>query len=109
MAVLNNAINANAVTPLPPVDGGLGVSNPTAHGVLVAEGAAAVALAPPPRHGPQHEQPIAGPEAAGAGRTRRAQPRGSRRRGRLAGRSRHRADHARRGAAATGGNPVERF
>jgi hypothetical protein len=41
MAVLNNAINANAVTPLPPVDGGLGVSNPTAHGVLVAEGAAA--------------------------------------------------------------------
>ena len=39
MAVLTNAINANATTPLSTTQGGLGVSAPTAHGILVAEGA----------------------------------------------------------------------
>lgn len=42
MAILQNAINANSVTPLLPVQGGLGVSDPTAHGILVGEGASAV-------------------------------------------------------------------
>jgi len=41
MAIVNNAINLNALNPLSPLDGGLGVSNPTAHGILVAEGASA--------------------------------------------------------------------
>lgn len=43
MATLTNAINANATTPLSTTQGGLGVSAPTAHGILVAEGASAVA------------------------------------------------------------------
>lgn len=42
MAVINNGMNANSVTPLLPLQGGLGVSNPTANGVLVAQGASAV-------------------------------------------------------------------
>ena len=42
MTVLQNAINANATTPLSTTQGGLGVSAPTAHGILVAEGASAV-------------------------------------------------------------------
>jgi hypothetical protein len=41
MAVIQNAINANATTPLTPLDGGTGVSNPTIHGVLIAEGSSA--------------------------------------------------------------------
>lgn len=41
MAVLQNAINANATTPLATIQGGSGVSSPTAHGILVAEGASA--------------------------------------------------------------------
>ena len=41
MAVLTNAINANATTPLSTTQGGSGVSAPTAHGILVAEGASA--------------------------------------------------------------------
>lgn len=41
MAELNNSINANATTPLAPVAGGSGVSNPTIHGVLISEGAGA--------------------------------------------------------------------
>jgi hypothetical protein len=43
MSVLTNAINANATTPLSTTQGGSGVSNPTAHGILVAEGASAFA------------------------------------------------------------------
>jgi len=39
--VLQNGINANATTPLISTQGGSGVSNPTAHGILVAEGTAA--------------------------------------------------------------------
>jgi hypothetical protein len=39
MPTLQNAINANATTPLLPIQGGSGVSSPTAHGILVAEGA----------------------------------------------------------------------
>jgi len=39
--VLQNGINANATTPLIATQGGSGVSNPTAHGILVAEGTAA--------------------------------------------------------------------
>lgn len=39
MAVINNIINANSVTPLPSSRGGSGVSSPVAHGVLVGEGA----------------------------------------------------------------------
>ncbi len=42
MATLNNSINANSSTPLPTTQGGTGVSNPTAHGVLIGEGASAV-------------------------------------------------------------------
>lgn len=38
---ITNAINANSLTPLPAVNGGSGVSNPTAHGILIAEGASA--------------------------------------------------------------------
>ena len=38
----NNAINANSVTPMPTVNGGTGVSSPTAHGIVVAEGASAM-------------------------------------------------------------------
>ncbi len=38
---LNNSINANASTPLSPLNGGSGSSSPTAHGILVAEGAGA--------------------------------------------------------------------
>ncbi len=41
MATLQNSINANAVTPLSSTQGGSGVSAPTAHGILVAEGASA--------------------------------------------------------------------
>jgi len=41
MAILTNAINANATTPLLPIQGGSGVSSPTVHGVLVANGASA--------------------------------------------------------------------
>lgn len=37
--VLNNAINANSVTPLGSVNGGSGVSSPTVSGILVAQGA----------------------------------------------------------------------
>ena len=39
---LTNAINANSTTPLLPILGGTGVSSPTAHGVLIGEGASAV-------------------------------------------------------------------
>lgn len=39
--VLQNGINANATTPLITTQGGSGVSDPTAHGILVAEGASA--------------------------------------------------------------------
>jgi hypothetical protein len=42
MSVLTNSINANSTTPLSSTQGGLGVSAPTAHGILVAEGASAV-------------------------------------------------------------------
>ena len=42
MPILQNAINANSTTPLTTTQGGLGVSAPTAHGILVAEGASAV-------------------------------------------------------------------
>jgi hypothetical protein len=38
MAVIQNVINANSITPLPTSRGGSGVSSPTAHGILVAEG-----------------------------------------------------------------------
>jgi len=41
MSVVNNSINANTATPLPAKDGGSGVSNPTAHGVLISEGSSA--------------------------------------------------------------------
>lgn len=41
MSIVQNSINANSSTPLLPLSGGLGLSNPTAHGVLVAEGASA--------------------------------------------------------------------
>ena len=41
MAILQNSINANATTPLSSIQGGSGVSSPTAHGILVAEGASA--------------------------------------------------------------------
>jgi hypothetical protein len=41
MPILTNAINANATTPLLPIQGGSGVSSPTAHGILIAEGAGA--------------------------------------------------------------------
>jgi hypothetical protein len=41
MSILTNATNANATTPLEPIQGGSGVSSPTAHGVLVAEGTSA--------------------------------------------------------------------
>jgi hypothetical protein len=40
--ILQNSINANSTTPLLPVQGGTGVSSPTAHGILVGEGASAV-------------------------------------------------------------------
>lgn len=43
MATLQNSINANALTPLTTTQGGSGVSAPTAHGILVAEGASAFA------------------------------------------------------------------
>lgn len=39
MAVINNIINANSITPLPSSRGGSGVSSPVAHGILVGEGA----------------------------------------------------------------------
>lgn len=39
--VLQNSIDANATTPLSTTQGGSGVSAPTAHGVLVSEGAGA--------------------------------------------------------------------
>ena len=38
MAGITNSINANSTTPLLPIQGGTGVSSPTAHGVLIAEG-----------------------------------------------------------------------
>lgn len=34
----NNSINANAVTPFSPTYGGTGVSNPTVHGLVLAQG-----------------------------------------------------------------------
>ena len=40
MPILQNAINANATTPLLPIQGGSGVSSPTAHGILISEGSA---------------------------------------------------------------------
>jgi len=40
-AVLNNSVNANANTPLSATQGGSGVSNPTANGVLIANGSSA--------------------------------------------------------------------
>lgn len=43
MVTLTNSINANATTPLAPIQGGTGVSSPTIHGILVAQGATAVA------------------------------------------------------------------
>lgn len=39
MAVVQNVLNANSVTPLPSSRGGSGVSSPLAHGILVGEGA----------------------------------------------------------------------
>jgi hypothetical protein len=39
--VLQNSINSNASTPLSTTQGGSGISAPTAHGVLVAEGSSA--------------------------------------------------------------------
>lgn len=41
MAVINNSSNFNSITPAPALDGGTGVTNPTAHGILVAEGSSA--------------------------------------------------------------------
>lgn len=41
MSITSNSLNANSSTPLPTIDGGTGVSSPTAHGVLIAEGASA--------------------------------------------------------------------
>lgn len=41
MAILQNSINANSTTPLSTTQGGTGVSAPTAHGILVSEGAGA--------------------------------------------------------------------
>jgi hypothetical protein len=41
MAVLQNAINANSITPLTTTQGGSGVSAPTAHGILISEGSSA--------------------------------------------------------------------
>jgi hypothetical protein len=38
---IQNAINANASTPISPTIGGTGVSNPTAHGILIGEGSSA--------------------------------------------------------------------
>ena len=41
MAGLTNSVNANSITPLLPIQGGTGVSSPTAHGVLISEGTGA--------------------------------------------------------------------
>jgi hypothetical protein len=41
MAELQNSVNANSTTPLSAVQGGSGVSSPTAHGLLIAEGSSA--------------------------------------------------------------------
>lgn len=41
MAILQNSINANSSTPLTTTQGGTGVSAPTAHGILVAQGSSA--------------------------------------------------------------------
>jgi len=41
MSILANALNANSLTPFSPTSGGTGVSDPTAHGILVAEGSSA--------------------------------------------------------------------
>lgn len=41
MAGLTNSVNANSITPLLPIQGGSGVSSPTVHGILIAEGASA--------------------------------------------------------------------
>ena len=38
----NNSIDANSTTPLSTTNGGTGVSAPTAHGVLIGEGASAI-------------------------------------------------------------------
>jgi hypothetical protein len=38
MSILNNGINSNSITPLSSTQGGSGVSNPTAHGILISEG-----------------------------------------------------------------------
>ncbi len=42
MAGLTNSANANSITPLLPIQGGTGVSSPTAHGILIGEGASPV-------------------------------------------------------------------
>jgi hypothetical protein len=42
MSVLNNSLNANSSTPLSTVEGGSGVSNPTAHGIAIGEGSGAI-------------------------------------------------------------------
>ncbi len=42
MTTLTNSINANSTTPQAPIQGGTGVSSPTAHGILIGEGASAV-------------------------------------------------------------------
>lgn len=42
MTTLTNSINANSTTPLLPIQGGTGISSPTAHGVMISEGASAV-------------------------------------------------------------------
>lgn len=41
MAIIQNSINANSVTPLSAVQGGTGVSSPTIHGILIAQGSSA--------------------------------------------------------------------
>jgi len=42
MTIISNSINANSSTPLNTTEGGIGVSAPTAHGVMIAEGASPV-------------------------------------------------------------------
>lgn len=43
MPIENNAINVNSSTPLSALKGGSGVSSPTVHGILIAQGASAFA------------------------------------------------------------------
>ncbi len=42
MTITTNSLNANSSTPLNATDGGTGISAPTAHGVMISEGASAV-------------------------------------------------------------------